>query len=124
MNLAFSDALIAPILAGTKVHAFRASHRWRGEMLIHLYARNQRPEMRLFFPAQLVVSVPSAVFDEMDLHIAGRRLKGVELVAFAHRDDFPDAAALFIVFTGWPKPIIGPLIHWTPLHYPRLLPVG
>lgn len=117
MNLPFSDALVAPIQAGTKVHTFRAGQRWQAGMLIHFYARARTPDMSLFFPVQPVVSVQAAKLTAEGMHVDGRRLEGAELELFAQRDGFATAVEFFAFFAGRELPIVGQLIHWTPVRY-------
>lgn len=117
MNLSFSDALVAPIQAGTKIHTFRAGTRWRAGMLIHFYAKNRQPGMFLFYPVRPCVSVQGAELTAGGMHVDGRRLEGAELELFAQRDGFASAAEFLAFFEGRPLPIVGQLIHWTPVRY-------
>ena len=118
MILSFSDALVAPIQARTKVHTFRAGSRWRcGGMLIHFYARTRTPAMYRFFPTRRVVSVQAAELTAQGLHIEGRRLEGAELELFARHDGFATAAAFFAFFAARPLPLTGQLIHWSRVRY-------
>ena len=117
MNLPFSDALVAPIQAGTKVHTFRAGNRWRAGMLIHFYARNRQPGMHLFYPVRPVVSVQAAELTAEGMHVDGRRLEGTELELFARSDGFASSTEFLAFFAGRALPIVGQLIHWTPVRY-------
>lgn len=117
MNLPFSEQLVAPIQAGTKIHTFRAGQRWRAGMLIHFYAQSRRPGMYRFHPILPVVSVQAAELTAEGMHVDGRRLEGAELELFAQRDGFASAAEFLAFFEGRPLPIVGQLIHWTPVRY-------
>lgn len=117
MNLPFSDQLVAPIQAGTKIHTFRAGSRWRAGMLIHFYAKNRQPGMYLFYPIQQVLSVQAAELTAEGMHLDGRRLEGAELELFAQRDGFATAAEFFAFFEGRELPLVGQLIHWSPVRY-------
>lgn len=117
MNLAFSDDLLPAIQAGTKIHTFRAGSRWRAGTMIHFFARNRKPGMYQFFPKRPVVSVQAAELTAEGMHVDGRRLEGAELELFARRDGFATAADFFAFFVGRELPIVGQLIHWTPVRY-------
>lgn len=119
MILPFCDAMKEPIQKGTKVHTFRAKSKknWRAGMMIHYYALHRQPGMHLFYPTRPCVSVQEAELTAEGMHIEGRRLEGAELELFAYRDGFTSVEDFFDFFKARKLPIVGVLIHWTPLRY-------